>query len=226
MHYETAIELLRDLRSKKVSAVELYERAVDRIERVDGKINAVVVRDFDRARQAAKAADAARSRGDDRPLLGVPMTVKEATDVEGLKSTWGFPGFKDFVAKEDAVVVKRLKDAGAIVLGKTNVATFLADWQSNNPIYGRTNNPYDVTRTCGGSTGGAAAVAAGMVPLEVGSDLGGSIRVPASFCGVYGHKPSFGIVPLRGFKPPPMPEGAGIPVTVLGPLAGSPKAIG
>ena len=219
--YETATELLRDLRSRKVSAIELFEHAVDRIERVDAKINAVVVRDFEHARKAAKAADAARARGEDRPLLGVPMTVKEATDIAGQKTTWGFPGFSDFVAKEDAVTVKRLKDAGAIILGKTNVATFLADWQSNNPIYGRTNNPYDLTKTSGGSSGGAAAVAAGMVPLDLGSDLGGSIRVPASFCGIYGHKPSYGAVPLRGVKPPRAPEGAGIPITALGPLARS-----
>jgi amidase len=225
MHYRTATALLRDLRSKKVSAVQLFEEAVDRIDHIDRKINAVVVRDLDRARQAAKAADAARARGEDTPLLGIPMTIKEATDVEGLPTTWGFPGFKDFVAKKDAAVVERIRAAGAVILGKTNVATFLADWQSNNPIYGRTNNPYDLTKTSGGSTAGAAAVAAGMVPLEIGSDLGGSIRVPASFCGVYGHKPSFGIVPLRGFKPPPAPDGAGIPVTALGPLSRSPDDI-
>lgn len=220
-NYRTASELLGELRSKRVSAAELLERAIARIEHIDEGINSVVVRDFDRARTAAKAADAARARGEDKPLLGVPITVKEATDVEGLKTTWGFPAFKDFVAKADAAVVERLKDAGAIIVGKTNVATFLADWQSNNAIYGRTNNPYDLTKTSGGSTGGAAAVAAGMVPLEIGSDLGGSIRVPAVFCGIYGHKPSFGIVPMRGFKPPPAPEGAGIPVTALGPLARS-----
>lgn len=221
----TVTALLDDLREKKISAVELTEAAIGRIERFDDKINAVVVRDFERARKAAAAADAARRRGEEKPLLGIPMTVKEANDVAGLKTTWGFPAFKDFVAREDSAGVTRLKEAGAIILGKTNVPVFLADYQSANPIYGRTSNPWDLTKTSGGSTGGAAAVAAGMVPLEFGSDLAGSIRVPSSFCGLYGLKPSFGIVPLRGMKPPPAPEGAGIPVTVLGPIARSPDDI-
>src|SRR5215470_4364577 len=111
--YRTANELLNDLRNKKVSAVELFDAAVDRIERLDGKINAIVVRDFDRARKDAKNADAARARGEMKSMLGVPMTVKEANDVAGLKTTWGFPGFKDFVAKEDGAAIRRLKDAGA-----------------------------------------------------------------------------------------------------------------
>lgn len=220
--YATVGELSDALSRRKVSAVELTDAAIARIEKYDGAINAVVVRDFERAREAAKRADGEREKDVAKPLLGIPMTVKEANNVAGLKTTWGFPGFKDIVASEDGVAIKRLKEAGVIILGKTNVPTFLADWQSNNPLYGRTNNPWDLTKTAGGSTGGAAAVAAGMVPLEFGSDLGGSIRVPAAFCGIYGHKPSFGIVPMRGFKPPPAPDGNGIAVSVLGPLARSP----
>jgi amidase len=220
--YATVGALNDALDRRQVSAVELTDAAIARIERYDGAINAVVVRDFDRAREAAKKADVEREKDISKPLLGIPMTVKEANNVAGLKTTWGFPGFKDVVAAEDGVAIARLKEAGVIILGKTNVPTFLADWQSNNPIYGRTNNPWDLTKTPGGSTGGAAAVAAGMVPLEFGSDLGGSIRVPAAFCGIYGHKPSFGIVPMRGFRPPPAPDGNGIPISVLGPLARSP----
>lgn len=220
--YATVVELNAALAARKVSAVELTDAAIARIEAIDGKLNAVVVRDFERARTAAKAADAALARGEKKPLLGIPMTVKEANHVAGLATTWGSPGFTGFISDEDGVAITRLRNAGAIILGKTNVPVFLADWQSANPVYGRTNNPWDVTKTPGGSSGGsAAAVASGMVPLEFGSDLGGSIRVPAAFCGVYGHKPSFGIVPMRGMRPPGTPDGAGIPISVLGPLARS-----
>ena len=216
----SATELAAALAARRVSALELADAAIARIEARDGPINAVVVRDFDRARDAAKAADAALARGDRRPLLGLPMTVKESHNVAGLKTTWGFEGFKDYTASEDAVGVARLKAAGAVILGKTNVPPFLADYQSNNPIYGRTGNPWDLTRTPGGSSGGAAAaLAAGMVPLEFGSDIGGSIRMPAHFCGVYGHKPSFNLVPTRGHQPPMTPAGAGVLLLVLGPLA-------
>ena len=179
--YETAgaAELAAALAAGRVGAVELFEAAVGRIERLDGPINAVVVRDFDRARDAAKAADAALSRGERRPLLGVPMTVKEAFNVAGLRTTWGSEAFGHWIADADATVVARLKAAGAVILGKTNVPPMLSDWQSANPIYGRTNNPHELSRVPGGSSGGsAAALASGMVPLEFGSDIGGSIRVP------------------------------------------------
>jgi amidase len=220
--YATVADLTAALAAKKVSAVELTDAAIARIEKLDPKINAVIARDFDRARVAAKEADAARARGENKPLLGIPMTVKEAINVAGLHTTWAFPPFKDFVAQDDAVSVTRLKSAGAVILGKTNTPVMLADWQTNNPLWGRTNNPYDVTKTPGGSSGGgAAAVASGMVPLEMGTDMGGSIRVPAAFCGIYGLKPSFGVIPMRGVKPPPAPDGAGMPLTVLGPLARS-----
>jgi amidase len=150
------------------------------------------------------------------------MTVKESNNVAGLPTTWGSPAFSGFVADTDAVVVQRLKDAGAIILGKTNVPPFLSDWQSNNPVYGRTRNPWDLSRSPGGSSGGsAAALASGMVPLEYGSDIGGSIRVPAAFCGVYGHKPSYELAPLRGHSPPGM-DGGSVALAVVGPLARSP----
>lgn len=211
--------LVAALAAREVSALELTDAAIDRIERRDGAINAVVVRDFDRARTAARAADQALARGERRPLLGLPMTVKESNNVEGLASTWGSPAFSGWTAPADAVAVRRLKAAGAVILGKTNVPPFLADWQSDNPIYGRTNNPWNLGRSPGGSSGGsAAAVAAGMVPLEVGSDIGGSIRIPAVFCGIYGHKPSYGLVPTRGHTPPGT-DGAAVALAVVGPLA-------
>jgi amidase len=219
----TAGGLAEALASRRIGAVELFEAAVAAIEAKDGAINAVVVRDFDRARDAAKAADAALSRGDRRPLLGVPMTVKESHHIAGLPTTWGLVPFKGWTPSWDSTGVGRLKAAGAVILGKTNIPTSLDDWQSVNPIYGRTNNPIDLTRTPGGSSGGgAAAVASGMVPLEFGSDLGGSIRVPAHFCGVYGHKPSFGLIPQTGHAPPGIAAPtSGIEIGVLGPLARS-----
>jgi amidase len=217
----SATDLVAALAARRIGALELTDEAIARIEARDGPINAVVVRDFDRARDAARAADAALARGERTPLLGLPMTVKESHNVAGLPTTWGFEPFKGFVPPNDSVGVSRLKAAGAIILGKTNVPPWLADYQSNNPIYGRTRNPYDLDRTPGGSSGGsAAALAAGMVPLEFGSDIGGSIRMPAHFCGVYGHKPSYGLVPTRGHSPPYVStEGAGIVLAVVGPLA-------
>jgi amidase len=216
--FRSAAELAAEVRRGAVSAVELADAAIARIEALDGPINAVVVRDFDRARDAARAADAARARGEDRPLLGVPMTVKEAFDVAGLPTSWGVAANKDYRASEDAPTVARLKAAGAIILGKTNVAQWLADWQSHNEVYGVTNNPWNLEHTPGGSSGGAAAaLAAGMVPLELGSDIGGSIRVPAHFSGVYGHKPTYGLVPQRGHALPGALHTADL--NVCGPLA-------
>jgi len=215
----SAGELAKAVAARQVSAAELTDAAIARIEARDTAINAVVVRDFDRAREAARAADAAVARGEGGALIGVPMTVKESHDVAGLPSTWGAEMFKDYVASSDGVVAARLKAAGAILLGKTNVPPMLSDWQSVNPIYGRTVNPWDPTRSPGGSSGGsAAALAAGMAALEFGSDIGGSIRVPAAFCGVYGHKPSFNLVPSRGHAPAGM-TGAPPPLAVVGPLA-------
>ena len=218
----TAGELVDQLAARKVSALELTEAAIARIEDRDRPINAVVVRDFDRARVAARAADALLAKGERRPLLGLPMTVKESNNVEGLPTTWGSPAYAGWEAEADGAAVRRLKDAGAIILGKTNVPPFLSDWQSHNPIYGRTRNPWDLTRSPGGSSGGsAAALAAGMTPLEIGSDIGGSIRVPAAFCGVYGHKPTYGLVSMRGHSLPGV-DGGPTPLSVAGPMARAP----
>lgn len=216
---QSATAIAADLAARRIGALELTDAAIARIEERDGELNAVVVRDFDRARESARAADAAIGRGETGALLGVPMTVKESNNIAGLKTTWGSPVLGDFTARADAVAVGRLKAAGAIILGKTNVPPFLADWQSNNPIYGRTRNPWNLDRSPGGSSGGAAtALAAGMTPLELGSDIGGSIRVPAAFCGVFGHKPTFDLVPMRGHAPPGI-DGAGVLLGVVGPLA-------
>ena len=218
--YRTIKELVEAMQARKISASELVEHTIARIESLDQRLNAVVVRDFDRAREAAKAADSALGRGERRPLLGIPMTFKEAFNIAGLPTTWGFPQFKNFVPKEDALVVSRMKVAGAIILGKTNVPLALADFQSYNEIYGTTNNPWDVGRSPGGSSGGsAAALAAGFGPLSFGSDIGGSLRVPAHFCGVFTHKPTIGVVPMRGYNPPPSPPLPGHgDLAVVGPL--------
>ena len=221
--FKTATELSAALAAKKVSAVELAQHAIDRIERHDGKINAICVRDFARGLEAARAADTARARGETRPLLGIPLTVKESYNVAGLPTTWGFPAQKDFTPAQDALPISRVKQAGGVILGKTNVPVGLGDWQSYNEIYGTTNNPFDLGRTPGGSSGGSsAALAAGYGPLSLGSDIGGSLRVPAFHCGVYAHKPTFALAPSRGHTPPPFPP---LPLdrdlAVIGPMARS-----
>jgi amidase len=223
LEYQTAEALLAALAARQISAVELTNHAIQRIEALDGGINAVVVRDFERARAAAAEADKALAAGERRPLLGLPMTVKEAFNVAGLPTTWGFPRGKDWRPAEDALIVARAKAAGAIILGKTNVPVGLADWQSYNDIYGTTNNPWDVGRTPGGSSGGSAAsLAAGFVPLELGSDIGGSLRAPAHFCGVFAHKPSQALVPARGHTPPGVPAlPVDVDLAVVGPMARS-----
>jgi amidase len=219
--FKTAVELSAALKARTVSAVELAQDAIGRIERHDGKINAVCVRDFERALDAARSADAALTRGETRPLLGLPLTVKESYNIAGLPTTWGFPPQKDFQPAEDALSITRVKDAGGVILGKTNVPVGLGDWQSYNDIYGTTNNPFDLGRTPGGSSGGSsAALAAGYGPLSLGSDIGGSLRVPAFHCGVYAHKPSYNLLPVRGHTTPPFPA---IPIdrdmAVIGPMA-------
>src|SRR5215472_10935552 len=221
--YRAAGELVEALAKRQASSRELVDAAIARIEALDGKINAVVVRDFDRARAAAADADAALAKGERRPLLGVPITVKEQFGIAGLPTTWGNPKFKDWRPEVDALAVQRLKAGGAVILGKTNVPVALRDWQSYNEVYGITNNPWDLSRSPGGSSGGsAAALAAGFVPLEFGSDIGGSLRAPAHFCGVFSHKPSLDLVPQRGSGPPQTPA---IPVrgdlAVIGPMARS-----
>ncbi len=219
MTEKSALETAAAVRAGETTALRETEAAIARIEARDGALNAVVVRDFDRARAAATALDQRIRDGFDAPLLGVPMTIKESFNVAGLPTTWGFEEHRDFIATEDAVVVRSLKDAGAILLGKTNVPVALADLQSNNPIYGRTNNAIDPTRVSGGSSGGAAvALASGMVSLEYGSDIGGSIRVPAAFNGVWGHKTTYGLMTGDGHNFPRM-DGAKAALGVIGPMA-------
>jgi amidase len=221
--YPTTTTLVAALRARKVSAVELLDQSIERIREGDGQLNAVVLRDFERARAAAVAADEALARGETRALLGVPMTVKESFNVAGLRTTWGIPNTPAAPAQNDAVAVARLKAAGAIILGKTNIPTSLGDLQTVNPVYGLTRNPWNLERTPGGSSGGAAAaLAAGFVSLELGSDLGGSLRFPAHCCGVFAHKPTHGLVPTRGHAPPGTPElsvGVDPDLAVVGPMA-------
>jgi amidase len=220
--FATATELLAALRGGRVTSRELTDLYIRRIERHDGRLNAVVVRDFERARQQARVADEAAGRGERAALLGLPYTIKESFNVAGLETTCGVPEWKGYVSAHDAPAAARLRKAGTVLLGKTNVPPALADWQSANPIYGRTGNPWDTGRSPGGSSGGsAAALAAGLTALEVGSDIGGSIRVPAAFCGVYGHRPSETLLPKSGqFPMPPLPNAA-VVMGVQGPLARS-----
>ncbi len=225
LDFASAHEAARAIRGGHISSVELTTRMLDRIAQYNSKINAIVTLAADSALARARAADEARGRGEWwGPLHGVPCTVKDTFEVSGVTTTAGSPSLKNHVPPRDAVVVTRLKHAGAVILGKTNVPMWAMDWQSYNAVFGQTNNPWDLARTPGGSTGGgAAALAAGLTYLEPGSDLAGSIRMPAHFCGVYGHKPTLDIVPLRGHIPPP----PGIPATppstlpVAGPLARS-----
>ena len=221
LSFKSATELTAILRAGKVSAVELAQDAIARIERHDDRLNAVCVRDFERGLDAARAADAALARGETAPLLGIPMTVKESYNVAGLPTTWGFVEHKDFIAQNDALSVARVKAAGGVILGKTNVPVGLGDWQSYNEIYGTTNNPYDLGRTPGGSSGGSsAALAAGFGALSLGSDIGGSLRVPGHYCGIHAHKPTFGLAANRGHLPPPLPPlPSGRDLSVIGPMA-------
>ncbi|XUU59891.1 amidase family protein [Erythrobacter sp. HA6-11] len=219
----SALSTAAAIKAGKLSPLEAVDAAIARIEQLNAPLNAVVVEDFDRARETAKAL-ASQGPSENSPLFGVPMTVKESYDVAGLPTTFGIERYKNHTATRESRVVEKLKAAGAIIIGKSNVPAELTDWQSNNPVYGRTNNPHDHDRSPGGSSGGsAAAVASGMVACEFGSDIGGSIRVPAHFCGVWGHKPSWGLLSKRGHSHPafagkPTHDGA---LSVCGPLARS-----
>jgi amidase len=220
-NFRTAEELTAALSAGVVTSVELTDGAIARIEREDKAINAICTPDFDRARAAARRADRARARGEDRPLLGIPVTVKESYNVAGLPTTWGMPQYRDYVPVEDALQVSRLRAAGAVVLGKTNVPVGLQGLQSSNELYGTTTNPWDHGRTSGGSSGGsAAALACGFGALSIGSDIAGSLRTPAHFCGVYGHKPTLGLVPNRGMVAPSEPAlPVDLDLAVVGPMA-------
>lgn len=221
--FATASQLAELVRTKRVGCLELLDYFAARVERLNPRINAIIAERIDAARATARQRDAAtaRSAADELgPLHGVPMSIKESFDVPGLPTTWGLPEFRANVATTSATVVERLEAAGAIVFAKTNVPANLADWQTFNAIYGVTNNPWDLDRAPGGSSGGsAAALAAGLTPLEVGSDIGGSIRGPAHYCGVYGHKPTLGLVPRDGHA---LPGAYGHDdMVVVGPLARS-----
>jgi amidase len=202
IYHLSATELVNKIKSKEISSKELTQLYIDRIEKYDNDINAVVIRMFDKAIEDAEKADEALSQGKDLgPLHGLPMTIKESYAIEGHKTTWGNEAFRNNTAAADGLAVQRFKDAGAHFIGKTNIPLDLADFQSYNAIYGTTNNPWDLKRIPGGSSGGsAAALAAGFTGLEAGSDIGGSIRNPAHYSGVYGHKPTYGIIPMTGHE--------------------------
>ncbi|MGI9622487.1 MAG: amidase [Acidimicrobiales bacterium] len=216
---EPAVVQIQRLRKGTTSSVELLDQCLERYERYNGELNAVVVTRLDEARQRAAAADAAFDEGRSLgPLHGLPMTIKEVFDWTGTPSTWGDPQFAENVATTNSVVVERLLGAGAVIYGKTNVPINLGDWQTFNAIYGTTNNPWDTTLVPGGSSGGSAvALATGMAALEVGSDIGASIRNPAHYVGLFGHKPTYGVVPVAGHaRPGHLPP---VDINVAGPLA-------
>lgn len=221
--FADATTLAAALAGREISSREALETYLARIARHNPALNAVVTLDAERALADADAADAELARGVPRgPLHGLPITVKDCLATAGLRTTAGAREMADYVPVEDAVAVARLRAAGAIVFGKTNLPAWAGDAQSYNELFGTTNNPWDVARTPGGSSGGsAAAIAAGLSALELGSDLGGSLRIPAHFCGVYTLKPTYGIVPLQGHIPPPPGILAEMDVGVVGPLARS-----
>ncbi|MFD0340237.1 amidase [Streptomyces sp. NPDC127117] len=222
-NFLTAEDLATALRAGEVTSADLTDETIACIEKDDEAINAICVPDFDRARVAARRADEARARGEDRPLLGIPVTVKESYNIAGLATTWGMPLHRNYLPAEDAVQVSRLKAAGAVVLGKTNVPVGLQDIQSFNELYGTTNNPWHHGRTSGGSSGGsAAALASGFGALSIGSDLAGSLRTPAHFCGVYAHKPTLGLAATRGMVAPgALALPTELDLAVVGPMARS-----
>jgi len=218
LHLIGASALARRIKDGEVTAEAALEHFIDRIERLDGALNAVVVRRFEQARERAREADRALARGEDWGALhGVPMTVKETYEIAGWPTTAGIEALREHVSERTSVAVQRLLDAGAVIFGKTNVPAYASDLQTYNDIYGTTHNPWNPDLTPGGSSGGAAAaLAAGFTPLELGSDIGGSIRIPAHYCGVWGHKPSYGIVPARGHIPPMPGALAPSPLAVCG----------
>lgn len=221
-HYSSATAMALALEKKEISSVELTEMHIARITETDEKLNAIPVKSFDRARQEAIAADAALAKGIRAPLLGLPMTLKESAQVKDLPQTAGILPFKEYRPAADGLVAAKFADEGFCLLGKTNIPVGLGDWQANSPVYGRTNNPWDLSRTPGGSTGGgSAALAAGMTPLEVGSDLGGSVRIPAAYCGCYGHRPSESAIPKSGMFPTADLPNPTFLMGVQGPLARS-----
>jgi amidase len=223
MTTDSATSLAAAIRAKELSSRELLTSFLDRIERLNGPINAVVTLDEERAFAAADAADAATARGDSLgPLHGLPTTIKDAIATEGIRSTGGAVELTDHVPTADAPAVARLKAAGAIVFGKTNLPRWSGDLETFNELFGTTNNPWDVERVPGGSSGGAgAAVAAGFTSFELGTDIGGSVRIPSHFNGVFGLKPSFGVVPQHGYLDHTEGGTIDVDINVFGPLARS-----
>ena len=219
--FASVVALARQIKAKTIGCAELLAHYFERVDRHNPALNAIVVQIREQAMARAHAADQALARGEDwGPLHGVPMTVKESYDVSGTPTTWGLPNLKNNIAAKDALAITRLQRAGAVVFGKTNVPLMLSDFQSYNDIYGTTNNPWNTDRVPGGSSGGAAAaLAAGLAGLEIGSDIGGSIRNPAHFCGVFGHKPTWNLLPPRGHATPGVLSPSDI--AVIGPLARS-----
>ncbi len=216
--FQSATQLAAMVRTGKIGALELLDHYIGRTERLDGRINAVVVRDFERARARARALDNQADKS--APLFGVPMTVKESFDIQGLPTTRGHLELKDTPCAVTSVPLRRLEAAGVVIFGKTNVPVDLADWQSYNPVYGATSNPWNLAHTPGGSSGGSgAALAAGLTGLEIGTDIGGSVRVPSHFCGVFGHKPTWGL--CANYSDPRTSSAAGTDIAVLGPMARS-----
>ncbi|HXP72686.1 MAG TPA: amidase [Stellaceae bacterium] len=221
MHFRSAKQLASAVRGRKIGCLELLEHYLKRVEKHNPALNAIIATDLPAARRRARAADRALAQGTVwGPLHGVPMTIKESFDVRGMPSTWGMPELRENMPQANALAVDRFLAAGVTLFGKTNVPLMLADWQSYNAVYGTTNNPWDVALAPGGSSGGsAAALAAGLTGIEAGSDIGASIRNPAHYCGVYGHKPTYGICPPNGHALPG--RVAVSDISVIGPLARS-----
>jgi amidase len=218
--YSSVLQLAKAIKAREISSVEVVQACLERIEAVNPKLNAVVQLRGEQALDEARLADEALARGVSHGLLhGIPMTIKDSLDTAGVITTGGTSGRKNFVPEKDATVVARLKNEGAILLGKTNTPELTLSFETNNLIYGRTSNPYDLTLSSGGSSGGAAAiVASGGAPFDIGSDYGGSIRVPAHFCGVAGLKPTSGRVPRTGHIIP-YAAGATDAFQTIGPIA-------
>lgn len=223
--FASATALAAAIAERRLSSRELTEHYLDRIDRHNPALNAVVTLDEDGALDAADAADRALARGEATgPLHGLPITVKDAIETAGMRTACGAEPFANHIPEQDAEGVARLRKAGAIIFGKTNVPAFCGDMQTYNDLFGTTNNPWALDRTPGGSSGGAAAaVAAGLTTFELGSDIGGSLRIPAHFCGISTIKPSYGIVPVRGHIPPPPGTLTEPDICVIGPLARDPR---
>lgn len=219
--FASAHTLLAALRDGQISATTLVEFHLARIARYNQELNAIVIPNYEQARRHAAEADAAHRRGESFGALhGLPLTIKDSIEVAGLRTTAGIAARAEVISVEHAPLAQRLFAAGGVLLGKTNVPPYAGDWQADNPLFGRTNNPWDLSRTSGGSTGGGAvAVAAGLTPLAFGSDIAGSIRVPAAFCGIYGHRPSETAVPHAGHVPGSSLPNPALVMAVQGPLA-------